>query len=184
MNKGLRMITTEEGRDMAKRIGATAYVECSALTGEGTKIVFDTCIRAVFQSDSKCSASAKMKKHASSRKSASKANDEPSVKIIPVPPTLPKQVSAPRIEIETSKFGDDLKILVNNPEYSDIIFQVNGKNIFAHSVLLACGSHYFQSLLFDVKQRNIKEEMENLREKEEEKKEEEKEEKKETDEDE
>lgn len=40
-------ISTEEGQEMAKQIGAKKYLECSALTQAGLKNVFDSSIRLV-----------------------------------------------------------------------------------------------------------------------------------------
>ena len=44
--KGLRIITEEEARSRQSEINAVAYLECSALTQEGLKNVFDEAIRA------------------------------------------------------------------------------------------------------------------------------------------
>lgn len=44
--KNMRMITPEEIAQRAREIGAIAHVECSALTQEGLKTVFDDAIRA------------------------------------------------------------------------------------------------------------------------------------------
>ncbi|KAJ3235610.1 GTP-binding protein Rho1 [Chytriomyces hyalinus] len=41
-----RPINTEEGEYLAQRIGAVAYLECSALTGEGVNNVFQVATRA------------------------------------------------------------------------------------------------------------------------------------------
>jgi Ras homolog gene family, member A len=37
---GMEFVSIEQGDSMAKRIGAKAYVECSAMTGEGVSNVF------------------------------------------------------------------------------------------------------------------------------------------------
>jgi len=45
--RGTKPISKEEGENMAKELKAFAYRECSALTQEGLKDVFDTAVRAV-----------------------------------------------------------------------------------------------------------------------------------------
>lgn len=43
-------VRTEQGRAMADKIGAYAYLECSAKTKEGVRAVFETATRAALHS--------------------------------------------------------------------------------------------------------------------------------------
>ncbi|CEP00926.1 Ras family [Plasmodiophora brassicae] len=51
--KGLSMITREQGIAQAQAIGAVEYLECSALTQEGLKTVFDRAIHAALNKPKK-----------------------------------------------------------------------------------------------------------------------------------
>jgi len=57
--KGLHMVTHEESVTRQRDIGAVNYLECSALTQEGLKTVFDEAIRAAMNkpkpNNNKCS---------------------------------------------------------------------------------------------------------------------------------
>jgi Rho family protein len=40
-----KFLTSDEGEDVRKRIGAKKYLECSSLTGEGVDDVFEAATR-------------------------------------------------------------------------------------------------------------------------------------------
>ena len=55
---------------------------------------------------------------------------------------------APKIEIETSTFGDDWHKMLQNPQHCDVTFLVEGKHILnAHSLVLCSASKLFAKIL-------------------------------------
>ncbi|XP_022937886.1 rac-like GTP-binding protein ARAC7 [Cucurbita moschata] len=46
---GYNVITSSEGEELRKQIGASAYIECSSKTQQNVKAVFDTAIKVVLQ---------------------------------------------------------------------------------------------------------------------------------------
>jgi len=53
--KGLSYVAEEDARKIAKEVGALQYLECSALTKDGVREVFDEAIKAaVYQKKKKC----------------------------------------------------------------------------------------------------------------------------------
>lgn len=144
---------------MASEIGAVAYYETSALTQSGLKEAFDGTLRAV-ANNAKASAGKSKGGKKVVDASALLTVVEEAIKPVILPPVLPKQVSAPRVDIITNRYAEDMKILLNDPIYNDVVFkvceyscnltaQVSGVNICAHRVVLSSASRLFNKLFLE-----------------------------------
>jgi small GTP-binding protein len=51
--KGSKILTPEDGDELAKRVGANQYIECSAKLNEGLKLLFDEAIRCAISTPKK-----------------------------------------------------------------------------------------------------------------------------------
>lgn len=63
---GSNIITTSQGEELRKQIGAAAYIECSSKTQQNVKAVFDTAIKVVLQPPRRKEAVSSRKKRQSS----------------------------------------------------------------------------------------------------------------------
>lgn len=111
-NQNRPIVTAERATQVAKETGCYAYLECSALTSNGVKNVFDSAIRAVLNPQR----TAFGKKIKRKEKKA-----EPNR---PIAPVMPPAGRAPWINIETSTFAQDFKNLFQQQVQSDLQFIV------------------------------------------------------------
>ncbi|KAG6416328.1 hypothetical protein SASPL_123756 [Salvia splendens] len=62
---GSNIITTAQGEELRKQIGAAAYIECSSKTQQNVKGVFDTAIKVVLQPPRRKEVASRKKRHSS-----------------------------------------------------------------------------------------------------------------------
>jgi hypothetical protein len=151
------VISDAEGQALARELGALRYVECSALTQNNVKTVFDTAVLAVLNS-AKGGAAKKKGGIAFGRKSSRKAPimAEPELR----PPELPREPNhAPSILVETETFANDFERFLGRAPAHDVgkisltvEFHIGDTIINGHRVILASSSYFFRAL-FKLKQR-------------------------------
>ncbi|XP_048780651.2 rho-related protein racA-like isoform X2 [Ostrea edulis] len=128
-------VTTEEGKAMAKKLGAS-FCETSSLHLIGLQECFSAAIkhsvdfRRVKKSKSKGFAGPLFKKKK---------------KPPPVAPVMPPAGKAPWVEIMTSTFSSDWMKALQNPNYTDVTFILDGNHkLEAHRLVLCTASKFFQ----------------------------------------
>jgi small GTP-binding protein len=144
--KGQSFVTEEQGRQLAKEIGAMQYYEVSSLTNVGIAAAFDGILRdwSVDRLEGRRSSARSggfsfgslfSRSKSSSSASIVKASNELA------PPSLPeKRWAAPFIYPLTETFDTDMAKLVAQSQFSDVDLFVEGQTISAHRVLLCMGS--------------------------------------------
>ena len=96
-------VAREAAEEMAKCIGAFGYFECSALHGQNLANTFDNAVRACFNKQKKALAGGK--KSSIGWPWKLKEADRSIIPQVEEPPQLPKQDSAPRIDIANSNYS-------------------------------------------------------------------------------
>ncbi|KAJ5068650.1 hypothetical protein M0811_02593 [Anaeramoeba ignava] len=148
-DRGLQMLTTEQGERLAHEVGAAGFIECSSLTQQNLKALMDEAIRVALNPNNKKKKRGNFSKKSKSRsKSKSKSKFVEEKKVL-TPPVLPKGIPAPWINIITSKYDEDLKKLVNNQLFSDVEFQVGKRVLNAHRVILSAASQVNEKTIED-----------------------------------
>ncbi|XP_033625044.1 rho-related protein racA-like [Asterias rubens] len=122
----------DEGFKLAQKHNME-YTETSALQGNNVKPCFE---KAVYMAVSGMGSSGRKSKRG--LLGFGKGH-----KRAPLPPEMPPAGKAPWIEIQTSTMGSDLGKGLEQPSDADVIFVVEGKEIFAHKLILSSACNFF-----------------------------------------
>eukprot|EP01125_Pyxidicula_operculata_P009526 TRINITY_DN3139_c0_g1_i1.p1 TRINITY_DN3139_c0_g1~~TRINITY_DN3139_c0_g1_i1.p1 ORF type:complete len:819 (-),score=143.43 TRINITY_DN3139_c0_g1_i1:8-2464(-) len=125
-SKGLHPVTYEEGSSLARQIGATKYMECSALTQTGLKAVFDEAIRVVLYGSVGA----------------------------PTPPVCPPMPARPTIYVEFRKNMKERRKRVcsihsDRKKFSDLTLQCEDGIVHAHRSVVCLSSEVFYNALVE-----------------------------------
>ena len=113
--RGLSPVTPREAEALAKELGCFGYCECSALTQDGIKNLFDHAIRTVLNPSKKAIKEKKKK--------------EKKEKLKPQPPVMPPAGKAPWINVTTSTYADELATMYNGNLNCDVCFLIGDDEI-------------------------------------------------------
>ena len=135
-------VTTAQGQEVAREVGAAAYMEASALTGQGVTALFNAAVRLGLSKGSpKSSSSRRILGSLFGRR-----KDEAAAPAALLPPVLPPQPKSPFINIQSASVSSDFKKLVNNEYCADVRFVVGGKAIHGHTLMLCSASQLFRRI--------------------------------------
>jgi small GTP-binding protein len=150
---GQKLYNAAAAAKLANDLGAVGFAECSALTHEGVKQVFDKSLEAVLNVQSKT-----LRRRRRSWKGSTlfqggtlfhRDAHEPMVSR--GPPVMPEAGRAPWIYIENASYGANFRLLLhedaNKGSLSDASFVVEGAHLPAHQCMLTTSSVFRRILL-------------------------------------
>eukprot|EP00004_Rigifila_ramosa_P015698 TRINITY_DN3663_c0_g1_i2.p1 TRINITY_DN3663_c0_g1~~TRINITY_DN3663_c0_g1_i2.p1 ORF type:complete len:370 (-),score=82.28 TRINITY_DN3663_c0_g1_i2:981-2063(-) len=159
--RGGSVATKEEGEALAKELGEAlnvpvGYAEVSSLTGDGVGAAFNQALDLAEATVGEAESStfgggllARLRLPAALgwRQGGSRRNRQSvAASSGPQMPKLPKSVPAPLINIETSRFENDMMCLLNAGTNADVEFLCGGQTFKAHTIILAAASPIFRRI--------------------------------------
>lgn len=141
-------VTAEQAKGAAKTIGAECYVETSALTMQGVSAAFDQAIAAALRGKaakkSSMRAAGCMPSISARRRSRARSAYDATL----MAPTMPPAGKAPKLEVETSPWADDLRSLIGSWEDADLVLHVGEScAIPAHRAVICAASTFWYDVL-------------------------------------
>ncbi|KYQ89609.1 Rho GTPase [Tieghemostelium lacteum] len=134
-------VSPAEAQQLARDKRMVGYIETSALTQVGLKLLFDTAITAVTNH----AMTKKSSKSSSGGGFFSSSKSKAPEKVEPIPPVMPPAGKAPWIDIITSHYDKEMKATLESESFSDVKFVfLDERPIYAHRVILSSISQVFR----------------------------------------
>ena len=130
------LVPPEIGRQTSRDIGALGYYETSIISKHGVDNVFVNAIRAALIG---------RRKSRPMLSSHLKRVERPILQV----PYLPPKKPAPTVHVPASKYYEEQASLFGDTELADVLFLIEGSNIYGHSVILTASSNVFAALLLN-----------------------------------
>jgi len=145
--RGDTAVTTARGQEIAKTVGAAAYMEACALTSEGLLNLFNAAVRLGINKGAQGKSSSSL---SSSKRILGSLfgrwKEEATPAAVLLPPVLPPQPKSPYVHIQSASVSSDFKRLVNNGYCADVRFVVAGKPVHGHTLMLCSASQLFRRI--------------------------------------